>query len=180
MFEATLEREAAASCYNDVRPTINATVRDFVRAHGGDEEDLRADANTAFLRGWRKAAGRDIPDFHLYIRRWVWYALFDEYRTKTQYRRKNKTKAIHIDDMDMLQERPAPGFALEDFIAELGEDAAAVVRLVVGDTAGVHDEALARGGAVRNLRGCVRRHFLALGWTRERVNASFAEISSAL
>ena len=176
-------------CYRHITPMVDATVRRFVRRYGGNYPDLRTDANFSWWRGdtaYRERAtnGRSIhADYRVEIRRWVWFELFDDYRVRAQYRRKEKT-IIKQDGLSFT--RPAAReFNFPEFIDELTDDARTVVGLLFG--AEERDapepwaaEAMAKGGQPRNVRSTLRSYLTGLGWAAQRINDSFDEIRDAL
>jgi hypothetical protein len=181
MTTAVLDREIAGQCYADVYELITETVRRFVRKHGGNYDDLLADASTAFMLGHRAfLEGRaNTPHYEVEIKRWVWYELFDAYRVRTQHRRQSKTVIKNEEFPELLTQRRGD-FSLVEFFDELSEDARVAARLVLDTPAELCAAARARGGTDRNLRCLLRQHLHAAGWTAARVSEAFEEIGRAL
>lgn len=169
----------AATLYAEHAPIVAQTARAFARRHGTHPDDAVADGNMAFMLATTRAPADGVT-MERHIKRWVWYELFDAYRTRTGERRKNKSK----NEGDAALERtPArhTGHWLFDFLDELSEDAKLCVKLVLDTPDNVRSVALAKGGNDINLRSTIKDHLrTTYGWDREKINAAFQEVAEAL
>jgi hypothetical protein len=174
-------RAGAEESYRDVEHVIKATVQRFVGRYGGNYDDLLADANTAYMLGYRATLeGRNnSPDFATEIKRWVWFELFDAYRVRSQYRRKDKVVVKQDEYIELLPSRRRT-FDMVEFLDELSEDAKLAAALVLETPAELAAAARARGGGDHNLRCLIRAYLRGRGWSPARINASFDEIRVAL
>ena len=171
-------------CYEAVRDLINYTVYRFWRRHGGHLPDLRADADTAWLKGDTacREGRNNAKKYRAEIRNWVWFELFDEYRTKTQHRRQEKT-VIENDEYIEQKQETTYNFNMVDYLDELHPDARIVVQLIFGvdqhgrDIAAV---AAAKGDSPRNYRSTLRAHLAGQGWDSARINGAFDAVVAGL
>ena len=169
-----------SQAYESVKELIDKTVRGFVRKYGGDYEDLRADANTAWLNGhtaW--VEGRANADkYSVEIRRWVWFELFDNYRNKNHLRSKNRVATIGGAIVESVAEPDT--FDMNVFFDELPEEASLVVSLVFDTPEELARVIFGKGGEPRNFRSSIRDYLKGLGWTAMKINECFNEIRQAL
>jgi len=167
--------------YLEVEGLVKATVARFVRCYGGRFDDLCADADAAFWRGWRACCQgkHNSENFLVEIRRWVWFELFDEYRVRAQHRRKDKVVIKHEEFIGDVA-RARPEFNALDFFDELSEDARVAAELVLDTPAELVAVVLAKGGEDRNMRSTIRAHLAGMGWGAARINEAFDEIRGAL
>lgn len=190
MASATLQRDAAGECYAECEHIIRATVAGFIERCGGNWDDLMAEANLAFVDGYRAfnrpefRAKRGYDEhnpthFTLNIRRWVLAQLRDYFRTKTQHRCAHKVIVKHEEKCELFCD-PKPAFNMLNFTDSLSEDARVAAQLVLDTPADLCRAAVARGGSERNLRCLIRQHLAGLGWSSKRVNEVFEEIRLAL
>jgi DNA-directed RNA polymerase specialized sigma24 family protein len=185
MSTMTISQDTATAAYEEVKDAIVKTVRGFIRRHGGDFDDLMGEAHIAFMQGlaaWegRATNGRAIAaTFEVEIKRWVWYCLFDNYRTRTQHRRAKKTVIANDEFIELAADNTAE-FSLMEFADGLSEDARAVLRLTLDTPQELIHAALARGGSPLNFRKIIRMHFEEAGWAAKRISLSFEEIAEAL
>lgn len=184
---ATSYTMAAGECYNDVADLIKITVRAFVKRHGGNYDDLLADANTAYMLGFdaythRHTNGRAIhANFENEIRRWVWFELFDNHRVRTQHRCKVKVVIANDEFIgERIDYRNHDMCRVVDLMESLSPDARQAAELVVNTPEELAHAARRRGGTDRNMRSVIRQHLAGLGWAPGRINAAFEEVAAAL
>lgn len=166
--DATMNPETA---WPELEPVVRRTVGAFVRRYGGRFDDLLADASLYYMRAFETYV--DGP-FEPHLRRWVWYGLFDEYRT--QLRRAVAHRAVGGEVVDALVDT----MRCYDWTADLSEDATTALRLVLDTPADLLAVATGKGGQPRNWRSSLRDYLGRLGWTAARITDSFSEIQDAL
>lgn len=175
-------RNTAGEAYTAVEEVVRRTAYAFWRRYGGNLDDIMADANYAFMMGHRDNLSRKLPDpFHVQVRRWVWYELFDDYRQRC--RRAAKCPPARGVDVAATPDPYAAdtgAFCMAALCEGLTADGVFCVRLVLEPPAEVAAVATAKGGEARNIRSTVRAHLIGLGWPRERINEAFEEVRSAL
>lgn len=178
----TLERDVMTECYEDVQKLVAYTARKFARRYGGHLDDLLSDANSAFVRGHIAIMeGRmNAECYATEIRRYVWYDLFDRFRTNNGLRNINKKPAKRLGDALAEVACPEEPQPLSELLEGLSEDAALAVELVLNTPAELAAVAEGKGGKPNNYRSTIRQHFKDLGWAAERINECFAEIKDAL
>jgi len=180
-FQNTTMQLTAEELYEEVKDTVIDTARAFARKFRQHEEDMVADAHMAFMKGHSAIlrGKNNSPNHRVEIKRWVWYELFDEYRTRTRNRHKVKVKVEGGEFIDNIPTTHNREF-LVDFFDALSEDAKQAAMLVLDPPADVAQTARAKGGTDCNLRSTVRQHLRAGGWGVERINAAFSEVVAAL
>lgn len=171
----------AERLYEECKEIVRATATAFAYKFGQDVDEMRADANTAFMKGYKAIMeGRhNSDDLKVEIRRWVWFELFDEYRTRTQHRREVKTVVENYEYIDQLPNNQKGAFVIE-FFDGLSSDARTAAMLVLDPPADVAHTARAKGGSECNMRSTMRQHLRQQGWTTERITACFEEVAKAL
>jgi hypothetical protein len=169
------------NAWEEVGEVVVNTARAFAHKYRQHEDDMVADASMAFMKGVAaiNAGKSNADDIRVEIRRWVWFELFDEYRTRTRHRHKNKAVIEGGDAVNLVADnrRRSP---LADLYDELGPDALHTVGLILDPPEEIARIARAKGGTECNLRSTVRQHLTANGWGRDRINAAFDEIRAAL
>ncbi len=176
-------RANADAAYGEVAEVIRKTAHAFWRRYGGNLDDIMADANTAFMMGHRDNLQRSLPDpFHVQVRRWVWYGLFDEYRVRCRrHARCPQERGADITAHPDPYAADTGAFCMAALCEGLSADGALCVRLVLEPPPAIADVATAKGGEARNIRSTVRAYLLQeYGWQRDRVNDAFSEVREAL
>lgn len=158
--------------WGKLEPVVRGTVGAFVRRYGGRFDDLLADASVYYMRAFESYTGDVNLEAHL--RRWVWYGLFDEYRTRV--RRSVAHREVGGEVLDTLVDT----MHCLDWTEGLSEDAATAVRLVLDAPADLLAMAKGKGDQPRNWRSSLRDYLGRLGWTAARITESFEEIRDAL
>jgi len=172
--------------YELVKGLIFDQVYKFHNRFGGEIDDLTSEANVAFVMGHEQFCKGVRPNgtpldttYATEIRRWVWYEMFDQMRTKLR-----QYKANPVSSLDAME-----GFDVEDeqvdfdaagWAEELADDARYAVCLVLMPNPEVVATAVAKGGQPRNFRSTVRQHLTQEGWNPDRINNAFEEIRGAL
>jgi hypothetical protein len=113
------------------------------------------------------------------IKRWVWYELFDDYRTRSRHRHKDKVTVEGGEFIENIPTNHRREF-LVDFFDELSPDGRTAAMLVLDPPAEVARVARAKGGTDCNLRSTMRQHLRGMAWDAERINGAFEEVRTAL
>ena len=175
----------AGKGYCLVKNLIFDQVHKFRRRYGGDVEELTGEANLAFVKGHKQfitgyqAKGKAFTDpYATVIRRWVWYEMFDNMRTRL--RRNSITKMEGF-----IEGQEFPSRAIEwdvvEWTDELSDDARMIAELILDPPENIEDTATKMGGEPRNYRSTVRAYLQGdLGWKPERISDAFSEIRRAL
>jgi len=171
--------------YRMVHDLIFDQIHKFRRRYGGDFDELTGQALVAFMRGHHQFMRGTTPtghaikhDYPTEIRRWVWYTMFDDMRTRLS--RAAKVRVDVVGD-DLNPPAPQYRFRVDEFTEALSDDARYAVGLVLDTPEDIAEVAMAKGGAPRNFRSTVRAHLATdLGWAPGRISAAFAEITEAL
>ena len=177
----TFEPKNIEAGYEQVKNLIFHQVHKFFAQYGGDFDELVGEANLAFVRGHNEyatghtATGLTIDDpYHVVIRRWVWFSMFDAMRARLQA--KAVTQPAELTENIPAEER----WDAKDYTAGLGADAYTAAMLVLRPPEEIEAVAQAKGGEPRNYRSTVRAYLGNLGWDEGRINRAFAEIRETL
>jgi hypothetical protein len=159
-----------AAKYEMVKDAIDKTVRLFIRRYKGEWDDLRSAANKFFLYACRDYVSTK-ADFAQYVSWKVWYGLLNYTHKKAMDRITRYTISATVYQPQR--------FSLPQFIGEVSQDAATVIRLIV-------DPPKEMGGEPRRrlrpneIRTRLHNYLARIGWTKVRVSKVFAEIQEAL
>lgn len=180
---ATVEApETIEAGYEAVKNLIYHQVHKFFARYGGDWDELLGEANLAFVQGHYQfiggltPSGKPIVDpYHVVIRRWVWFEMFEVMRTRIR-------RAPVLQTAEFFEETTAgtTDWNAGTFALELGDDARFAATLALYPPDEIDAVARAKGGEPRNYRSTIREHLENLGWREERIAAAFAEIKEAL
>lgn len=171
------KRDRLADVYTSKVDIIAMTVGAFVARYGGHYDTLRTDADLCFLLCCDKY-GVDAEDFDSRLKRWVWFGLFDEYRTTAGLRRQVNTQLYG--DMTPVEPYYEDDLTALDKYADLSDDAQACIYLALDPPDELRIKAGQRGGRPQNIRSTMREHLHGLGWTNTRVSTAFKEVKHAL
>lgn len=174
----------AGTAYETVRPLIFDQIYKFKARFGGDLDELEGEANLAFMKGHTQYIGGTRPNgkpienaYHVEIRRWVWFELFDAMRQRVDQKRRYGTPEA-VGDLAYTFEDTC--FDAVAFARHLDDDARTVLQLVLDPPICVVVKAERKGGEPRNIRSTVRAWLRSAGWHAARINDAFEEIRSAL
>lgn len=183
-------RAACEQTYRDVEQLIYHTVHRFHRRHGGDFEEQLSAARLIFMAAYNDhTAGKIHVPFHTALVNYIWYSLFDRYRTDTGHRRITPRPGVTslatagldggaYDPADYRANKAAADAGtIERILDGLSADAAICVRLVLEPTPDLEAAAESKGGTGRNWLSSLRGLLLGQGWTAERVTAAFREVA---
>lgn len=158
-----------SAVYQATEPHLYKIVGQHQRQYGGDREELLSQARYHFVlacHSWRPGG------YWRTLQGWIGYYVSRELREaiRTQARRSRllPQKRMHLEEVPMRQ-----SFALHAFMAELSEDAQAIVELVVGP----HFPSKPSDEQKRNY---LIRFLGEMHWTAERIFESFQEIKEVL
>lgn len=168
--------------YEMVRDLIFYNVHKFTRMYGVEFDELIGDANELFVRGHQQYengvtnTGVVITQsYQTKIRQWVWFGLFDIMRSRLVH--ESREKLVPLEDYDA----PATDrFDANEFVDELSPDARLVADLVLNPPEAMLNVINGKGGTPRNYRSTVRTHLKRLGWSNDRINDAFEEITECL
>ena len=158
-----------AAIYCTTEPYLNKIVYEHRNRYGGDQEELLSQARYHFVlacHSWRPGG------YWKTLQGWIGYYVSRELReaVRTQARRSRllARKCMHLETVPMRQ-----SFDLHAFMAELSEDAQAIVELVVGP----HFPSKLKDNQKKNY---LIRFLGEMHWTAERIFESFQEIREIL
>jgi hypothetical protein len=162
--------------YEDSLGTLGRAVRGFARTHGGETEELAAEARLHFVRACGRYDGR-VP-FDKYLGYFVRKNLLESAR-KIARRSARLPRAVVVLE-DLPGREPPREFSVAGLAEELSQDAKIILALVFDhQTRG--DAARRQGGLMpHNYRKAVQSRLRKLGWAWDRITESFREIREAL
>jgi hypothetical protein len=179
----------AEETYEEVRKLIYHMVHLFRRKHGGDFEELVAEANLAFAKAYRKYDYTFGCPFTSYLCVAIYRHLL---RKKQKEMRRKKLWSVSIDQLMGSEGYGTIAASIVDDVGdtsylvsrleELSDDASTVVDLIVASPKEFASVVADSGGATgcNRWRGILREYLRGMGWTNLRVSESFDEIGYAL
>lgn len=151
---------ALTETYSDAISVIQKTVYRFWRKYGGDIRELMAEANFHFMTAYAKYE-QDKGSFDGFVSFIVFKQLLESLRLTTRRRAKLGTQQ----GLEGLEEQQNT-FRMFEFLEELSQDAATVVRVLFE--------------LDQPNKGKLRSALNNLGWTANRIAESFQEITNIL
>lgn len=158
--------------YMEVRNLIFKTVHSFRAKYGGDLEELMADANTHFMKAHRTYNPDKGPFLH-WVKFQVRTELLETLRKTVGQNNRLPRRNLNLGTMPTKVR-----FNLLDFLGDLSEDAATVVRLSL-DCPSEIKRAIG-GRDPRKCRLAIASVLKSLGWNARRVGRAYVEIRKAL
>lgn len=174
MVATALQRDIVEETYRDVDEKIEKIVWRFIHRHGGNFDELKAEANYAFVRGmYEFPHNKKRSTFNTWLYHIVSTALGDNLRLN--YR----PPALPIEDFKNSA-KAQTSFSPAELLDEISNDACTIISLFLDTPAEIYKDALLNGKHHRHLKASLKRHLIQLGWTMKRISDSFEEIRYAL
>jgi hypothetical protein len=171
-----LERDCLDTAYEDVEHLVTRTVADFIRRYGGDYNELRGEAHAMFMLAYNRfEPDRFQASFSTYVRWVVWKGLLELQRRTMRHKGK-----VSFTDADLDLHHASRDFNLLEFLDDLSDDAATLVRLVLDTPRGLACIIEREGATPQVYKSVLKEYLSGLGWTGKRVTESFKEIRKAL
>ena len=173
-----MESDTKTQTYEDVQKLIYKMCHLFRRRHGGEFEELVAEANVAFCKAYEHWRANGGACFSTYLATAIYRRLLDKKRTAR--RRAHVWKEGQWYDFQVPA--PAGGWQrLSALVEGLSEDAKTIVQLVLDTPAELLSEVKSRGGKSCNWRTSILDHLADdAGWKQNRVSRAFQEVRAAL
>lgn len=177
-----LRKEILAETYADMRGLVSSTAYRFWRTHGGDLDDLKAQANLIFI----EAVDSHNPQKSK-LTTWVAISIRNgllSYMRSTWY----KPTHVSIDDKieDGLIEsklKPNENFSVMELLDEMEQDARIVLCLFLNTPKEViesifKDKKFRADHTSGKVRNRLRNRLRQMGWNIRRIKEAFEEIKS--
>lgn len=164
---------ACDTTYKDTENLITYTCWKFHKSHGGDFEELKAEANKLFLKAYSNFDYTK-SSFGTWLYYIIWRGLLSwsaKESRQTQYYK----NTVDVDVPDKTS-----NWSLSDFMEELTSDARIVAMLAIDTPKEIIDIVEAKGGEIRNIRSTIRQYLVTMGWGSKRITESFNEIRTCL
>lgn len=181
--------DVRAAAYEEVKHWLDAQVAAFYERYGhdwvsslcGPFEEMRLLADEVFVASFDDFRPGRGTKFSTWLGYKVWKSMLSALRSA-------KRRPATGVELDTLPSPPRPAFRLDELTASLGDDAKAVVAIVLGETppavlravAGRDPMSYWRRPTPTTFRMAVKDYLLATGWTPTRVRKTFLEIREAL
>ncbi len=175
--------------YEEVRDLIYHMVHLFRRRHGGDWDELVAEANFIYAKAYRGFDPDNGCPFTDYLCVSIYRGLL---RCKQKEMKEKQLVPISLDMrtdtsdnaklVDILPDLTPDISAIIRQIEELPDDASIVIDLIISSPKEFLSVLLDSGPMynVKCWRGILRRYLRKMGWTNRRVSESFDDIGNAL
>jgi hypothetical protein len=166
----------------DVEAMLWGIVNKFIEKHGlifGTRDELFSDTAVAFVKAYDAYDPESDADFSTYLYYKAHYALVD--RVKKAHRRKVKVleRTINENDAEPIEKEPR----WIQFLANLSDDAKAVVMLVIDTPIGLTRIIERDFGSKLNRMGVrltLKSYLSGAGWSDRRIRNTFREITDNL
>ena len=171
---AILQKEILTETYEDVKDLIAKIVWNFQTTHGGDFEELLAEANLIFVLAF------DTHDeTEAQLSTWLYNCINPSLLNYMKEEWRHPT--ISIDDKNTdTSSLYSSSFSIMDLLDELESDAHVVLHLLLDTPEEIVNIALTKGKAQRHLKAELKRHLHKMGWTMKRITKTFEEIRKVL
>jgi hypothetical protein len=178
------ELDAKTIRYGAVQEKLDHLVKKFYTAYGwryvermcGSYDDMRAEANQAFLEAFMTYRDDRGMKFRSWVGNKVWFRLLDILKRKT-----HQARLLKRTELDDYRYDFSP-FSLSEFLESLSANAQEVVRIAVVETP--YDVMVTltqkRDDGPRAMQAAIREFLLDIGWTSRQVTETFLEIRKAL
>jgi len=174
----TLRKDILTETYKDVQKLIYATAWNFWKIHGGDVEDLVAQANLIFIDAFDTYDSNKSK-----LTTWLTFKIrkgLFRYMKKEVLRRRN---GIAIDDR-LVESIPTRkrDISVMDFLDELNSDAIVVLQMFLETPRDILVDMLNRHGRIDGVRAHLKmrlgNRLRQMGWGTSRIKRAFEIIKS--
>ncbi len=155
---------ATDNLYLENRRRICSCVNRFAQVKGGDRDELLSEANEHFITACRTYEDDHGADVGTWIYYRIWHGLQSTRRTEDR-RNSHRNGALDVDDAP----RNERGLFIDDLLANVSDDAATLVRLVLRTRKRT-------GQRPAEVKKHSIRTLLGLGWSGPRIAAAFNEV----
>jgi len=175
MTSTTLQQDIIEETFYDVEESIKKIVWKFIANHGGEFDELKAEANYAFIRGMYKYPHNEKRGS---FRTWLYHIITT---ALADYLRFNyRPPSASIDKFKNSIIKTQSSFSSIELLDGISQDARTIIILFLDTPKEIYDEALSNGKSHRHLKASLKRYLLQIGWTLKRITDSFEEIKNAL
>jgi len=180
MTTATLRKDAMTETYEDVRDLIFETCWKFQKGHGGDIEELIAEANKLFVLAYNSYNSEKSQ-----FTTWVVTSIKNGLKrfVQTEWRQSHASLARIKEHNPSKYERTEP-FSVLDLLDEMEKDAHIILQLFLDTPREVFEDAVCSGKKPKHIQVCIRRRLgnrlRQMGWTIRRITESFDEIAKVI
>lgn len=167
--------------YQDVERLIHNTIHSFLRLHPncGTYEELLSEANLAFTMAYR-SWDADRADFTTWCQTKVWRRLLQYRRETAKQHARSEQVQQHLQHEYKGAEQATEPFDLQLLLADVGEDARAILSLVFETPHTMEKQVRAGDCRPATWRKALRQWLATFCWPRDVVENAFREIREAL
>ena len=178
MISTTLEMDAVTETFYDVRKLIYGTVWQFQKQHGGDFDEMVAEANLIYIKAFMShnpskgkfstwlcfCLGKGLIDFRRFIREENRYVSIE-----------------HFEDWGEYQIQTPPRSTFLELINEVSSDTKTIIDLLMEPTNELQTALMKKKSVKYYHKQALRAHLTSvLGWSNSRIKESFQEIVEVL
>jgi len=181
MTTATLRKNAMTETYEDVRDLIFETCWKFQKGHGGDIEELIAEANKLFVLAYNSYNSEKSQ-----FTTWVVTSIKNGLKTfiRAEWRQSHPSLS-RIKEHNPYQEYEyTESFSVLELLDEMEKDAYIILQLFLDTPRDVFENAVCSGKKSKHIQVCMRRRLRnrlqQMGWTIRRITESFDEIAQVI
>lgn len=168
--------DPATETYENVENLLNHFVWKFVAKYGGDFDELKSEANVAYMRAYHSFKNGEGCKFSSYVGTCVYRHLLDLSSKKMRGPRLRS-----LTDKEGYQRDVADDVNDCSYLEELSADARQLVKLVIDTPEDLKEAIVGKGGQPRNYRSAIKMYaYSYLKWEWDRVLAACEEVKVAL
>jgi len=181
MTAATLRKDALTETYEDAKDLIFDTCWDFQRGHGGDIEELIAEANKIFVLAYNSYNSEESK-----FTTWLVTSIKNGLKTliRTEWRQSHPSLARIKEHFPYQEYEQTKSFSVLELLDEMERDAHIILWLFLDTPKEVFASAVIEGKKSKHIQVCMRKRLYnrlrQLGWTIRRITESFEEIAQAI
>lgn len=181
MTTVTLRKNTMTKTYEDVRNLIFETCWRFQKGHGGDIEELIAEANKLFILAYNSYDSEKSQ-----FTTWLVFKIKKGLETliRTEWRQSHPSLS-RIKGHNPYQENEyTESFSVLELLDEMEKDAHIILQLFLDTPREVFVSAICSGRKPKHIQVCMRKRLRnrlrQMGWTIRRITESFDEIAQAI
>ncbi len=181
MTTATLRKDAMTETYEDTKNLIFETCWKFQKGHGGDIEELIAEANKLFVLAYDSYDSRKSQ-----FTTWLTTSIKNGLKrfTQTEWRQSHPSLS-RIKEHNPYQEyESTESFSVLELLDEMEKDAHIILQLFLDTPRDIFQSAVVGGKKSKHIQICMRKRLRnrlrQLGWNIRRITESFEEIAKAI
>ena len=181
MTTATLRKDALTETYEDVRGLIFETCWKFQKGHGGDIEELIAEANKLFVLAYDSYDNKKSQ-----FTTWLVSSIKNGLKrfVQTEWRQSHPSLSRVKEHNPYQEYEYTESFSVLELLDEMEKDAHIIMQLFLDTPRELFVSAVSSDGKPKHIQVCMRKRLRnrlrQMGWTIRRITKSFDEIAQVI